>query len=170
MTPRKAKRSFRKADGFDPVDLLKFARGHLSSAEILFGTNYHCFDSAAYLAHVAVELLLKAALLHETKSFPAEHRLPQLRLALKRLGIRFTLSRSAQKGFSLLNSYQDARYPDPRAPVEVGDEDLPHIQRLWNEMLAQIQATLRDAFATSDQLSKGSRVLMYKPKRHATAT
>jgi HEPN domain-containing protein len=164
MSRKKSSRVFRATDGYDPVDVLKYARGHLRSCEVLFGTSHHCFDSAGHLAHLSIELLLKASLLHATSTFPDEHSLERLKKLLVREGVTFRFSNEARRGYALLCQLQEARYPKPAAPIEIGTEDLPLFQHVWDEMLEQLQPELRTAFLTSDQLEKGGRVLMAKPK------
>lgn len=162
MSPKR-KRVFHASDGFDAVELLKYARGHLESARVLFAKGYHCFDSAAFLAHLAFELLAKALLLSKTGRFPVGHSLPALWLALKQKGVTLKLSRRGQKGFILLNRFENARYPHPVAGVEVGDEDMPFFAELWDEIILQMDPELREAFRNADPLTKGGRILMYKP-------
>jgi hypothetical protein len=57
-------------DGFEAVDLLEYAIGHRRAAELLFAADFRLFDSAAYLAHLAMVTLLKACLLECLGKFP----------------------------------------------------------------------------------------------------
>jgi HEPN domain-containing protein len=156
-------RVFRLEDGYDPVDLLKYGRGHLHAAEILLRKDHHCLDSGGHLGHLAVELLLKAALLHHNSEFPAEHDLFKLIRLTGSAGIVFNLSTDAEQALIAIAQFEDSKYPNPTAPVEVGTEDLALIQTLWDELLEQLPASLRDPFLTADQTVKGGRQLFVKP-------
>lgn len=145
--------------------MLKYSRDHLDSARVLFASGFRHYDSAAFLAHLSFELLAKAMLLHASGEFPATHKLPELGLRLKEHGIQPRLSRRAQKGFLLLNRFENSRYPHPIAGVEVGDEDMPFFEELWKETVSQMDPHLKDLFRASDQLEKGGRVVMYKPNK-----
>lgn len=158
-----SKRVFRLKDGYDPVDLLKYGRGHLRAAEILLRQDHHCLDSGGHLGHLAIELLLKAALLHQESEFPAEHNLCRLIQLAESAGVAFSLSNDARKSLAAVAQFEDSKYPNPSAPVEVGTEDLALIQTLWDEFLEQLPASLRDAFLTADQTVKGGRQLFVKP-------
>lgn len=155
-------RTFYAADGYDAVDLLRYARDHLYSAEVLFGTAFQCFDSAAHLSHLAVELLIKSAILHGTGSFQAEHDLDQLLTTAAKAGTAFNLSNQHQGTLFLLNEFEDCRYPNPESPAQIGNGDLQPILQLWNELLSQLPDALRQAFENADQLTKGGRILMVR--------
>src|SRR5436190_23698313 len=67
------KRVFLRSDGYTERDLLQSATDHLASARRLFEGGPRCFDSAGYLSHLGIELILKAFLLHRDGEFPGEH-------------------------------------------------------------------------------------------------
>jgi len=157
-----SQRVFRSTDGYEPVDLLKYARGHLHAAEVLFPKDHHSLDSAAHLSHLAIELLLKAALLEAQGTFPGEHDLNALLVELANAGRALSITQRNAETVALLDSFQECRYPNPREPIEVGTEDLPAIQQLWDDLLEQLSAPLRTSFLEADQLTKGSRILMVK--------
>ena len=77
------KRVFRLSDGFQPAELIRYGVDHLRAAERLFAGSPLFDDSAGYLAHLGIELLLKSMLLHADGRFPEEHRLQQLYLDRK---------------------------------------------------------------------------------------
>lgn len=60
-------RKFTVEDGLVPVDLLHCGLDHLAASKALFKLSPAGFDSAGYLAHIGVELLLKAWLLYGTE-------------------------------------------------------------------------------------------------------
>ena len=163
-------RVFRAEEGFEPVDLLKYARGHLYSAEVLFGTAFQSFDSAGHLAHLAIELLLKAAILHASGSFPGEHDLGRLLKTAANAGLSFQQTGDLEGVLFLLDGFKESRYPNPLAPVQIGNADLPGIQKLWNALLAQLPSDLRDAWEQADHITKGGRVLMVRDDSKPGAT
>ena len=55
---------FTAADGCTTRDLVTYPRDHMASARVLFQKSFDCYDSAGYLSHLGIELLLKAFLLH----------------------------------------------------------------------------------------------------------
>ena len=152
-------RQFKADAGYESVDLLKYGRGHLHAAEILFLQDHHCLDSAAHLGHLAIELLLKAALLHKSGSFPAEHDLSALLQEAATAGLPFTLSEDQRVLLGAISPFEECRYPNPDNPIEIGTKDLEMIQQLWDTLLDQIPLELRAAFLEADQITKGGRTL-----------
>src|SRR5206468_7238910 len=110
------------AEGFLTRDLLHFAWGHLASAKALFEKSPDCYDSAGYLSHIGVELLLKAVLLHRSGSFPNEHDLPTV-LRLVRESHDIVLSTTQEDSLRRLYQFEAIRYPAPAQRVEIGSED-----------------------------------------------
>ena len=159
-----ANKTFRASDGYDPVDLLKYSRDHFLATKLLFGSHFQYYDSAAHLAHLSIELLLKAALLERDGQFQAEHRLSKLVDQLQAGGSSFRLSVRGQTTLTMLEEYQSSRYPTPLNPIDVGSEDLPDISALWHELVAELPKPLFDSFVSADKLTKGTRVLMVKDK------
>ena len=157
-----ARKIFRATDGFDSVDLLKYSRDHLRAAELLFGSHYLHYDSAAHLVHLSLELLLKAALLYRDGEFEAEHRLARLLAELKRGNASLVVSAVGERTLLMLEEYEGSRYPNPLNPVDVGNEDLPDIRNLWEELLSHLPEPLLSSFRPADQFTKGARVLMVK--------
>ena len=71
-------RVFSVSEGFAPVDFVHFGLDHTTAAGALFETSPSHFDSAGYLAHIGVELLLKGWLLQELGQFEGIHNLKAL--------------------------------------------------------------------------------------------
>lgn len=71
-------RIFTTADGLLPVDLAHCGLDHLTAAQRLFNSDPSHYDSAGYLAHIGVELLLKGWLLETTGRFEAIHNLGEI--------------------------------------------------------------------------------------------
>ena len=154
--------TFSSTDGFKPADLAQSARDHFNAVMILFEKrDAFVFDSAGYLAHIAIELVLKALLLDLRGSFPAEHDLAKLtRLVAQDLpGFGFTPE--GERILASANAFGELRYPSPARRVEIGTEDLEEIihlfQRLWDGLPESLYPT-RD----SNDVRKGGRVLMRK--------
>lgn len=53
-------RKFKISDGYSVGDFLHYRFDNIAAAELLLGTNARYFDSGGYLAHLGLELLLKA--------------------------------------------------------------------------------------------------------------
>ena len=63
---------------FTPADLLQAGIDHLSAAELLLKNDSIFFDSAGYLAHIGIELLLKSFILYINREFEGIHSLKDL--------------------------------------------------------------------------------------------
>ncbi len=86
MGHKKKKRNFCKEDGFTSEDLLIDAHGHLASAHVLFTYSPSCYFSGGYLAHLGIELIFKAYLLHLSGSFQDDHDLEALKTKIEEAG------------------------------------------------------------------------------------
>lgn len=104
-------RIFTTDDGYSPADLLHFGRDHFASAKILWERSFECYDSAAHLSHLGVELLLKALLLHRQGSFPATHDLNLLLRLASRAYRDLSLSQQHSQLIKRLNRFASLRYP-----------------------------------------------------------
>ena len=76
-------RIFSTADGLVPVDFAHCALDHMTAAHALFDTDPSHYDSAGYLVHIGVELLLKSWLLQAAGEFEGTHNLKALYAALE---------------------------------------------------------------------------------------
>jgi HEPN domain-containing protein len=153
---------YRVEDGYDAVDLLKYAIDHRDAAYHLFKAALEFHDSAAYLAHLALEVLLKAMLLHYTHEFPGGHDLLELRDELKRRGSDAGASAEFESALFQLNQAWDIRYPTPRTPKSVGHSDRDALRLVWGGISADITSSLESAFESSPANEKGGRVLMVR--------
>lgn len=157
-----------RADGFSENALLHSAADHFHAAETLFKHCPRCFDSAGYLAHLGLELLLKTCILHKTDRFPKEHDLWRLIKRLRGLGLKVELELTDEMTIDKLNSYFELRYPNPKEPKEIGDEDWPPIKRLVESLCHQIPEPLQTEIRKlqimfkSQRITKGGRVLVKK--------
>ena len=94
---------YTQSDGFSTHELLYYAWGHLASANILSERSYDCYDSAAHLSHLGIELILKALLLHYKGSFPNEHDLLKLLVAVKKSCPTFNVGMEYEKMYLIKN-------------------------------------------------------------------
>ena len=162
-------RIFTTADGLVPVDLLHSSVDHLKAAQKLFDSSPSFFDSAGYLVHLAIELMLKAWLLHSAGEFKGHHGLRDLHTDLVREHSARNLTAGESDTMTLLDRYSDLRYPNRNDPVEVGNESVQGIDNLFDAIFNQLPQELLDAFAIVNPLEKGGRVLM-KRKIDTTST
>jgi hypothetical protein len=173
------RRSFSGSDGYNPIDLLQASSDHLSSANVLFSIgdffNHlgfldvdleapRCLDSAGYLSHLGVELLLKALLLHFSGSFPDEHSLRKLLSALKQNEIPLVLTQEQLETLKELDRLYELRYPNPQNMPSIGSMAWPRIHSLWSAIGERLPAELIVAVQTLDRTKKFGRVLMKKQK------
>ena len=153
-------RVFRISDGFKPSDLLKSAIDHLRSANLLFDRNPICFDSAGYLSHLGLELILKSILLSKTEEFPAIHDLKKLYEMANKSG--YKLEKDDEGILDKINQFYYLRYASPKEPVEIGDEDWQLVENAANSLLLYFpEETLKELYST-DYYEKGGRILMKK--------
>lgn len=152
----------RDRDGLESVDLLKYAVDHRRAAELLFAAEFRLFDSAAYLAHLAVETLLKACLLELLGEFPKSHDLLNLRKRCTDAGVVFQLDKSAEQAFASIASFAEIRYPSPKEPRPIGTSTSIAFPVLWNLLADGIPPSLSAAYASSPANLKGNRVLMIR--------
>lgn len=146
------------------TDLIQYASDHIYAAERLFATSPSFYDSAGYLMHVGVELLLKAWLLQAFGEFKGIHELSQLYDKLKTHELAPTLDKNQRQILSLLNGYKELRYPQKKAPVEIGTNDLPKVRQfaefIWEAMGNKMPREIREEIARLDGRRKGGRPLM----------
>lgn len=154
-------RNFTRADGYAERDLLHFAFGHLASAKLLFDHSPTCYDSAAALSHLAIELLLKALLLLHNDQFPRTHDLPRLFGKLVKAVPEIEITQEEKSVLSQINNFAFLRYPDPSGSPDIGSEDLQPILNLAASLRKALPSELQQEFHT--KLEKGNRILMRKP-------
>ena len=154
---------FVRAEGFSPVELVGAGRDHMRAAKRLFDSDDpFLFDSAGYLAHLSIELVLKALLLDLTGRFPAQHDLEKLSRLLAEELPGFGFSDAGQRILVTLNAFGELRYPSPRDPVEIGSDDVELILELWSAMWEALPEELRPKREPQGVVTKGGRVLMRK--------
>jgi HEPN domain-containing protein len=154
-------RVFTRAEGYSEKDLLHFAYDHLASAQVLFERSPECYDSAAGLGHLGIELLLKALLLQRADEFPATHDLAKLRRLLARAAPEVEFTSEGRSVLSRINKFSSLRYPAPGGAEPIGTEDLSPLLNLAQAVVGAFPPKLQAEFAP--RLEKGGRVLMRRP-------
>lgn len=149
-------------DGVHPEDLIQAGLDHYKSAIELYGLSPVYFDSGGYLMHMSAELILKAWLQELTDSFPKTHFLQVLYEELTASKKAQELTPKQNETLTILDSYEQLRYPNRKQPVEVGDADLQSIAELHEFFLQGLPNSLIEKMAAVNDLTKGGRVLMKK--------
>lgn len=151
-------------DGLVPSDFLHSALDHMTATKLLFDSTPDHYDSGGYLAHIAVELLIKAWLLKTASEFEGVHNLKVLygQLVEKR-GVS-PLSKEHQATVKMLDKFEQLRYPNRKVPVEIGDSDFPGIDALVGHLCRSMPEAIPKALeqAQGEHIRKGGRVLMKK--------
>lgn len=155
-------RTFSTADGLTPVDFAYCGLHHLVAARLLFDSDPCHYDSAGYLAHIGVELLLKSWLLQVAGHFEGIHNLCSLYSQLESKFAAPMLDNKQRKALMLLDQYEELRYPNPKKPIEVGDEDWPIIDAVADFICQSVPAEILDELEKSLPGRKAGRVLMRK--------
>jgi HEPN domain-containing protein len=168
MKGRRRQRVFGVPDGFTGQELVESARDHMRSAILLFETDPYCFDSAGYLAHLSIELLFKALLLAIRGAFPARHDLRRLFALVEQEVPGTSLTEQGVQALDLINGFGGLRYPNPRQPIEVGNDELDLIVSLYNNILSYIPADMRPAQDPQGLVTKHGRILMRKSTSKGT--
>jgi hypothetical protein len=117
-TLAQAPQVFTAADGFEPEDLLQFARGHAASANRL-RAHFEFYDSAGYLLHLAFELMFKAITLKDSGRLEAEH---DLRRLIRKAKLKLTPEQMA--GRSLGDSAERLQLLDNTGTVDEAVEQI----------------------------------------------
>jgi len=121
-----------------------------------------CVDSAGYLSHLGLELLLKAFLLLVTGEFRDDHSLANLLRALEADGAKVNLSEEHAATIKQLDEFYNLRYPQPAGSPSVGDLAWTAIHSLFSALAEQLPEDLRRELFKLDRTKKFGRVLMRK--------
>lgn len=158
----KRPRTFTKEDGVEAGDLLHCGQDHLSSARVLFESSPSFYDSAGYLAHMGIELLLKSWLLEVAGEFPGIHRLSDLWADLLKSHGAPALTESEANLLTKLDQFETLRYPNKKEPTEVGTEDWEMINAFAEKLRSLIPQSINTPKAADNFVRKSGRVLMKK--------
>ena len=158
-------RKFTKRDGYTEKDLLHYAVDHLKSARVLFEKHYDLYDSAGYLSHLGIEMILKSMLLYREGEFPGVHKLGFLFRHLKK---DISLTKEQKRLIKKLDKFEGLRYPNPQKTVEIGDEDWDEIHSFALFLFEGSPKELQNEFKKIDRTKKGGRIVMSKQKNIST--
>lgn len=155
---------FTRQHGFSEITLLHSAIDHLASAKVLFDTNGRCFDSAGYLSHLGIELVLKAILLNHCNEFPNEHSLAKLSNLIVKSGVNLNYTNGHEETLKTLDGFYELRYPKPINPIEIGDDDWSDIEALFEHLIFILPDEIQQNLKQMNHTEKGNRILMRKKK------
>ena len=156
-------RTFTNKD-FNAEGLLQSGLDHIDSAEyLLHSSDPRKFDSAGYLAHIGIELMIKAWLLYENKKFPGIHPLRDLLEDLEESVSGLHFSQTERQTIDYLSNFIELRYPNRSKPVEIGQEDIEQIYELANALWQQMPDHLIEKYTSLPIHKKGGRVFMERP-------
>lgn len=155
---------YKRKDGFSELELLHAAADHLASAKILFFQNPRCLDSAGYLSHLGIELLLQALLLIRSDEFPNSHSLLKLSERFESLGGRLNYRKNHEETIRLLEGFYGLRYPRPVDPIEIDGDDWGRIEALFEFLVFALPKSIQEELKELDHCAKGNRILMWKEK------
>ena len=155
-------RTFTNKDGIEAGDLLHCGADHLSAAEYLFSCSPSYYDSAGYLAHMGIELLLKSWLMEAAGEFPGIHRLSDLWDALVHSHGAPALIESESQMLTKLDQFATLRYPNRNAPTEVGTEDWEEVKAFASKLRDLMPQSTKIPDSADNLVRKSGRVLMKK--------
>jgi HEPN domain len=158
-------RRFTTADGLKVRDLLHYGCDSISAARYLLKSSASYFDSAGYLAHIGVELLLKAWHLEAFGYFTDTHKLQKLWGPLAGLPDVKPLSKHSVRALAVLDAYEHLRYPTSN-PIEIGSAHAAKLDALVNAIWQRAPTSLKQTFKTINPVEKGGRVLMKRPIKY----
>jgi HEPN domain-containing protein len=141
---------------------LQFAVDHIKSARVLSEKHYDLYDSAGYLSHLGIEMILKAMLLNREGEFPGVHKLGFLLRCLNR---DISLSQDHRIIVKKPDQFEGLRYPDPKKNIEIGSEDWDEIHSFALFLFERFSKELQDEFEKIDRTKKGNRILMQRSKQ-----
>ena len=150
-------------DGYTIEDLLHFGYGHVDAAHTLFEDDPAFLDSAGYLAHLGVELLLKAWHLLWFGQFDNTHDLVALFECLKKKDSKLSIGSDSEAFLKELDKFYLLRYPRRKdGAVEVGSDQLKQLDALLDGLWKAMPKELVETYEKIDRTRKGGRILMKK--------
>src|SRR5262245_20420759 len=161
---RRTSRKFTAAEGYTVAALAHAANDHAVSAMRLFeGSSSQLLDSGGYLAHLGIELLLKAGLLQVAGSFPNDHDLLVIFARLREVMPGLQLADAEMETLRLVNGFCRLRYPHPAGMPPVGTLDMEAVTSLWLALRMALPPEVGTAIDEIDHTQKGGRILLSKP-------
>jgi len=153
-------KKFRRENGFSELSLFQSASDHLASASVLFELGPRYYDSAGYLSHLAIELLIKALLLNKCNEFTDEHSLMKLKEKFESYHGSLSFYGDYENTIKLLEGLYELRYPKISVPIEIGSDDWGKIEKLARFIFFLFPDSLQKQFINLDYTEKGNRKLM----------
>ena len=154
-------RKFWKKNGYSESDLILYAMDHIVSAQYLYHlSGSRGVDSAGYLSHLGIELLLKSLLLHHLEYFTDDHRLISLYESLPDVVKTLT-----DKEFEMLtrwDSFFMIKYPNPSSPMPAGSHQWTEARQISQSIINLMPKHLHDIAVTygkEQPTQKGGRTL-----------
>ncbi|AEG00873.1 HEPN domain-containing protein [Methylomonas methanica] len=152
-------------------DLLLYGRDHIKAAITLAKTNdASLYDSAAFLYHLGLEMILKTILLHESGKFQDEHKLVVLAENINKYK-NGLISNGLMTKYDALDQFWNIKYPNRKIPVEIGDDDFIEFENMINATWELVAVDVRESifqheeskFFDTEVVEKGGRILMERP-------
>jgi HEPN domain-containing protein len=157
-------KKFTRQNSYSELELLHSAVDHLGSAKVLFDRSPRCYDSAGYLCHLGIELVLKAIILNKCNEFPNEHSLVELSKLIERQSVKLNYGTDHKNTISMLDGFYELRYPKPSNPIEIGDDGWGRIKSLLHFLILMLPEEIKDELNEMDHSKKGNRILMRRRK------
>lgn len=157
-------KKYTRQEGFSEGGLLHSAIDHLASAKVLFAKDHRCFDSAGYLSHLGIELILKAMLLNCNNEFPNEHSLASLSNLIEMQGMQLNYTKDHEEIIITLDRFYQLRYPKALNPIEIGDDDWVKIETFFEYLILMLPDEIQQDLKQVNCSEKGNRILMKKKK------
>jgi len=153
--------AYTEKDGYTIEDLLHFGYGHIDAARALLQDDSEFFDSAGYLAHLGVELVLKAWHLAWFNQFDNTHDLITIFGDLKTNSVFLDIGVENEVFLEELDKFYFLRYPRRKdGPIEVGSDQLEPLDALLDALWEAMPKQLIETYEKIDRANKGGRVLM----------
>lgn len=157
-------RRFDKSGGYTTKDLIHYGLDHLAASIELFSISPRLYDSAGYLAHLGIELYLKAMMFYDKGYFINEHKLDMIRNRGNLSKSYFDISSENTEIYNRLDEFAEIRYPTRSNPQNIGEEDADKIRSLSEEIYDHFPQQLKDEFDAIDHNKKGGRDLWRRKK------
>jgi HEPN domain-containing protein len=136
----------------------------LSSAKVLFDKNSRYFDSAGYLSHLGIELVLKAMILNSSNEFPNEHSLAKLSTLIERSKLKLNYEKNHEHTLKMLDDFNELRYPNTLNQIEIGDDDWESIENLFEFLILKLPPEIQQMIKDINHTEKGNRLLLMQER------
>lgn len=158
-------KTYTQDDGICTADMIHSAVDHLTAAKVLFSTDAGHYDSAGYIAHIGIELLLKGWIFEVSGKFTGTHNLRALHEVLVKSHGAAELSGEDKDLLKTLDQFESLRYPNRNDPTDVGSEDWDKTEVFAGALCKAMPASVQEKLSMIEPYTKGGRALMQKKKR-----